>query len=110
MAVFAATVANWTSVAANVDAALKPNQPNSRMKQPSMAIGMWCPGSVLELPSSLYLPMRGPSTMAPARPATPPTVCTTPDPAKSTYPAPRPMESQVCDSQPPPQVQAPKIG
>ena len=35
MAVFAATVANWMSVTANVEAALKPNQPNSRMKQPS---------------------------------------------------------------------------
>ena len=44
MAVLAATVANRTSVAANVEAALKPNQPNSRMKVPSIAIGMWCPG------------------------------------------------------------------
>src|SRR5829696_90957 len=84
IAVFAATTANWTSVAASVDAALNPNQPNSRMKQPSMAIGTWWPGRVLADPSLLYLPMRGPSTMAPARPATPPTVWTTPDPAKST--------------------------
>ena len=84
MAVLAATTANCTSVAANVEAALKPNQPNSRMKQPSMAIGMWWPGSVFGEPSLLYLPMRGPSTSAPARPATPPTACTTPEPAKST--------------------------
>ena len=41
IAVFVATIANWMSVAASVDAALKPNQPNSRMKQPSIAIGMW---------------------------------------------------------------------
>ena len=41
MAVFVATVANCTSVAANVDAALKPNQPNHRMNVPSSAIGMW---------------------------------------------------------------------
>ena len=41
IAVFVATVANWTSVAASVDAALKPNQPNSRMNVPSIAIGMW---------------------------------------------------------------------
>ena len=40
MAVFVATVANWMSVAANVDAALKPNQPKNRMNVPSMAIGM----------------------------------------------------------------------
>ena len=84
IAVLVATMANCTSVAAKVEAALKPNQPNSRMKQPSMAIGMWWPGSVLADPSLLNLPMRGPSTMAPASAATPPTVCTTPEPAKST--------------------------
>ena len=33
MAVLVATTANWTSVAAKVEAALKPNQPNSRMKR-----------------------------------------------------------------------------
>ena len=44
IAVFVATMANCTSVAANVEAALKPNQPNSRMNVPSMAIGMWWPG------------------------------------------------------------------
>src|SRR5947209_20245299 len=40
MAVLAATTANRVSVAAKVDAALNPNQPKSRMKVPSMAIGM----------------------------------------------------------------------
>src|ERR671912_2505571 len=84
IAVFVATTANWTSVAASVEAALKPNQPNSRMKQPSMAIGTWWPGMVLADPSELYLPMRGPRTMAPARAAAPPTAWTTPEPAKST--------------------------
>ena len=84
MAVFVATVANCTSVAANVEAALKPNQPNSRMNVPSMAIGMWWPGSARGVPSLANLPMRGPSTMAPARAATPPTAWTTPEPAKST--------------------------
>jgi hypothetical protein len=84
MAVLAATTANCTSVAAKVDAALKPNQPNNRMKQPSMAIGTWWPGSVFGEPSELYLPMRGPRTSAPARPATPPMAWTTPEPAKST--------------------------
>src|SRR6266545_2815253 len=38
IAVLAATMANWTSVAARLDAALKPNQPNSRMNVPSIAI------------------------------------------------------------------------
>src|SRR5918995_4835552 len=56
MAVLVATTANCTSVAASVEAALKPNQPNSRMKQPSIAMGMWWPGRALAEPSSLYLP------------------------------------------------------
>src|SRR5688500_3089277 len=59
-AVLVATTANCTSVAASVEAALKPNQPNSRMKQPSMAMGTWWPGRVLADPSALNLPMRGP--------------------------------------------------
>ena len=84
IAVFVATVANWTSVAANVEAALKPNQPNSRMNVPSIAIGMWWPGSARGLPSAPNLPMRGPRTRAPARAAAPPTAWTTPLPAKST--------------------------
>ena len=84
MAVFVATTANCTSVAAKVEAALKPNQPNSRMNVPSMAIGMWWPGIVFGEPSALNLPMRGPSTMAPASAAAPPMACTTPEPAKST--------------------------
>ncbi len=39
-AVFTATTVNRGSVTAKVEAALKPNQPNSRMKVPSRAIGM----------------------------------------------------------------------
>ncbi len=83
-AVLVATTAKRTSLAASVEAALKPNQPNNRMKVPSNAIGMWWPGMVRGLPSGPYFPMRGPSTTAPASAATPPTACTTPDPAKST--------------------------
>ena len=41
IAVFVATVANCTSVDANVDAALKPNHPNNKINAPSIAIGMW---------------------------------------------------------------------
>ncbi|CAB4597765.1 unannotated protein [freshwater metagenome] len=84
IAVLVATTANCTSVAAKVDAALKPNQPNSRMKVPSIAIGMWCPGMARGLPSLSNLPMRAPITLAPVNAATPPTACTTPEPAKST--------------------------
>src|SRR6185436_11004752 len=46
-AVLTATTANRLSVAESVDAALKPNHPNSRMNVPSIAIGMWCAASVL---------------------------------------------------------------
>ena len=49
IAVLVATTANCTSVAANVEAALKPNQPNSRMNVPSIAIGMWWPAIVARL-------------------------------------------------------------
>ena len=62
MAVFTATTVKRRSVAANVDAALKPNHPNSRMNVPSIAIGMLCAANTRGLPSAPYLPMRGPST------------------------------------------------
>ena len=84
MAVLAATRPNCGSLEAKVDAALKPNQPNSRMNVPSMAIGMWWPGRARGLPSLSNFPMRGPRTMAPASAAAPPMACTTPEPAKST--------------------------
>ena len=83
IAVLAATVANCTSVAAKVEAALKPNHPNNRMNVPSMAMGMWWPGMAWGLPPR-NLPTRGPSTRAPAMAATPPAAWTTPEPAKST--------------------------
>ena len=43
-----------------------------------LAIGMLWPGSARGLPSGPYLPIRGPSTTAPANAATPPTAWTTP--------------------------------
>jgi hypothetical protein len=84
VAVFTATTAKRTSVAARVEAALKPNHPNSRMNVPRRAIGMWWPGRARGVPSFANLPMRGPSTRAPASAAMPPTAWTTPEPAKST--------------------------
>src|SRR5215212_3673014 len=62
---------------------LKPNQPKARMKQPTAAMLRLWPGIAFGVPSLLYLPMRGPSTSAPAHAAHPPTEWTTPDPAKS---------------------------
>src|ERR1035437_2452500 len=59
--VFVATTEIRRSVPASVDPALNPNQPNARMKQPSIAIGRLCPGIALTSPLT-YLPMRGPRT------------------------------------------------
>ncbi len=88
--VFTAMTAMRRSPPASVEPALKPNQPNARMKVPATAIGMLWPGIALGVPSFVNLPIRGPSTIAPASAATPPTMCTTPEPAKSTWPLPSP--------------------
>ena len=47
-------------------------------------------GMALALPSLLKRPIRGPIASAPARPTAPPIMCTTPEPAKSTAPLPKP--------------------
>src|SRR5262245_39011516 len=95
---------------ASVLAGLQPNHPKHRMKEPRTPIGMLWPGIGFTEPSLLYLPMRGPSTIAPARAVTPPTMCTTDEPAKSTWPWPRPKFLPSWDSQPPPHTQLAKIG
>ena len=84
---------------------LNPNQPKNRMIVPRMPIGMLCPGIALAEPSLLKRPMRGPITMAPTSARLPPTMCTTPDPAKSTAPLPNPAMRPRFASQPPPHTQ-----
>ena len=76
------------SVPESVEPGLNPNQPKARMKVPTTTIGTWWPGMACGLPSR-YLPIRGPMTIAPARPMTPPIAWTTPEPAKSTAPWPK---------------------
>ena len=93
------------SVPASVEPALKPNQPNARMNVPIMAIGMWWPGMAFAVPSVLYLPRRGPSIFAPTKAMTPPVMWTTEEPAKSTWPCPRPKLLPSLASQPPPHTQ-----
>jgi len=87
---------------ASCEPPLKPNQPSHRMKVPKVARARFEPGIGCTRPSLPNLPRRGPSTMAPAKAAQPPTECTTVEPAKSLKP--------ISDSQPPPHCQEPEIG
>src|SRR6056297_964133 len=87
---------------ASCEPPLKPNQPSHRMNVPSVASARFEPGIGFTLPSLPYLPKRGPSTMAPAKAAQPPTECTTVEPAKSENPA--------SANQPPPHCHEPEIG
>ena len=74
------------SEAARVEPVLNPNHPNARINVPTIANGRSCPGNSPIAPSRRNLPIRGPSTIAPASAAIPPVMCTTEDPAKSTWP------------------------
>src|SRR2546430_16637292 len=98
------------SAPASVLPGLKPNHPKARMKQPSTPIGMLWPGIGFAEPPLLYLPMRGPSTIAPASAVTPPTMCTTEDPAKPACQCTSPTFLPACGSQPQPLTQYPTLG
>ena len=87
---------------ASCDPPLKPNQPNHRMKTPSVTTGMLDGGVGRTVPSLINLPRLGPMISAPASAAQPPVPCTMLDPAKSWNPS--------SFSQPPPHVQAPTTG
>jgi hypothetical protein len=94
--------------AASSDPGLNPYQPTSRMKQPRIANGTLCPRIARGLPSGPYFPRRGPRARAPQNDATPPTMCTMLDPAKSWYPVgkmPAPWNSH-----PPPHCQRTTTG
>src|SRR5256885_4235165 len=89
---------------------LKPNQPKARMKQPISTAEMSCPRIGFAEPSRLNLPIRGPTIRHTASAVSPPTECTTPDPAKSAYPLPSPRFVPSCESHPPPHAQLAKSG
>src|SRR5262249_32631413 len=93
------------SVPANVEPGLKPNQPKARINVPRQTRGTLCPGIACGLPCESYFPIRAPRTIAPASAMMPPMACTTPEPAKSTAPCPRPQLTPPWASQPPPQTQ-----
>ena len=69
--------------APSVEPGLKPNHPNARMKQPVSTSTMSWPMMALGLPVLVYLPRRGPMMIDIASAVSPPTACTTPEPAKS---------------------------
>mmetsp|Transcript_2069 Transcript_2069/g.5209 ORF Transcript_2069/g.5209 Transcript_2069/m.5209 type:complete len:216 (+) Transcript_2069:617-1264(+) len=69
-----------------VEPPLKPYQPIHRMKTPRIWSTELCPGMCTGLPSVSNRPIRGPRKAAPMSADTPPVMCTTPDPAKSTQP------------------------
>ena len=56
-------------LAAVVDPGLNPNHPSQRIKTPRATSGMLWPKIGLILPSLVYFPILGPSTMVPARAA-----------------------------------------
>lgn len=68
---------------------MKPYQPNHRRKVPNTTSDALCPRKATDLPERSNLPIRGPSIKAPQRPAIPPTMWTTPEPAKSMAPDPK---------------------
>src|SRR3990172_1415173 len=103
--VLVATTASRVSMPERVEPALKPNQPNARMNVPSMTCGMLCGAMGWILPSGVYFPARGPIILPITMAATPPVMCTTELPAKSTWPWPSPKFAPSCESQPPPQTQ-----
>jgi hypothetical protein len=79
-------------LAASADPPLKPNQPTHNMPAPAtVSVRLW--GGSAWVPK----PLRGPSTRAATRAATPAVMWTTVPPAKSSKP--------ICISQPPPQTQ-----
>uniref|UniRef100_J3LZH1 Uncharacterized protein n=1 Tax=Oryza brachyantha TaxID=4533 RepID=J3LZH1_ORYBR len=71
------------------DPGLNPYQPNHSRNVPSTTSDALWPLSATDRPAWSNLPMRGPSMSAPQRPATPPTMWTTPEPAKSITPEPK---------------------
>src|SRR5262245_27963188 len=71
------------SVAPSVEPGLNPIHPNRRTNVPVTTNGMLCAGNARGFPSGPYFAVRGPSTIASAMAANPPTACTTVEPAKS---------------------------
>ncbi len=91
-------VAMRESDAARLEPALKPNHPKARIKVPTIAIGKLCPGIAANLRRhGGTCRCAAPTRSRRPEPAMPPVMCTTEEPAKSTWPCPRPRLSPSCD-------------
>ncbi|GBE18820.1 hypothetical protein BMS3Abin16_01427 [archaeon BMS3Abin16] len=107
-----------SSVPESVLPALKPYQPNHRMKPPKTASAILWPGMARGSPSFPYLPILGPSITAPMSAIQPPSWWTTEEPAKSANHKGDPSVARSPSfpkilpvmSQPPPQTQCPYTG
>jgi hypothetical protein len=78
-----AASARWRAVERPaVEPQLKPYHPTHKSITPPSTLGTLC-GTNLEACAASHRRARGPTTAAPTRAATPPTRCTTPEPAKS---------------------------
>ena len=71
---------------ANWDPPLNPNQPNHRINTPKVPRSKLLPGIGFTDPSLPNFPILGPTMIAAASAATPPTACTIEEPAKSIKP------------------------
>lgn len=78
----------------------QPLSPQRPTHPPSRISGALCPGMGRGVPSTANRPSRGPVAMAPHRPVTAPTRCTTPQPAWSIAPTPSSGDGDSADSQP----------
>mgnify|MGYP003300191391 CR=1 FL=1 len=84
--VVAAIAARFTSTAARADPTLNPYQPNHKINTPKAPATIELPGSGSGEPLSSYFTILGQTIITHARAANPPTMWTTPDPAKSINP------------------------
>ena len=102
-----AMTATAGSKALRVRPRFRPIQPTARTIDPTTTIGTLWQAIGLAVPSAFALPIRGPTASEPANARTPPVRWITPDPAKSTTPAPSPSVAPRSLNQPPPQTQPP---
>ena len=89
----------------------KPKKPTMSISKPINEETKLCPSISLALPSSLYLPIRGPRFRSTPNANQPAIVCTTPAAATSCYPHPVPNQPSGCHPQAAPSIQTtdPKI-